>query len=237
MFVLNRYAVLLKQKDTMEALEASLHRDRESLGEEIHKNTLILGENRSLREEVDRLESLFNNKTHSVASFQLKMYNRLSRFIVNIYCPLLAGIDYSNSAIQLVCMHNIPVTLLSHWFKYDKHLSLSLCPCRLSQTHTQLRQEYDSLQLQTKELKTSLNESQLELNRWQARYDQLKEQHQGLDISMTKLDNHCEVSVWDITGWSFFIQAASAESPRLYYTITSRDRYWFQSLKLITFSG
>ncbi|XP_016150208.1 protein Daple [Sinocyclocheilus grahami] len=113
----SKYTVLLKQKDTMEALEASLHRDRESLGEEIHKNTLILGENRCLREEVDRL----------------------------------------------------------------------------TQTHIQLRQEYDSLQLQTKELKTSLNESQLELNRWQARYDQLKEQHQGLDISMTKLDNHCEL--------------------------------------------
>uniref|UniRef100_A0A8C1FSD3 Coiled-coil domain containing 88C n=1 Tax=Cyprinus carpio carpio TaxID=630221 RepID=A0A8C1FSD3_CYPCA len=72
-------------------------------------------------------------------------------------------------------------------------LSLCLCACRLTQTHMQLRQEYDSLQLQTKELKTSLNESQLELNRWQARYDQLKEQHQGLDISMTKLDNHCEL--------------------------------------------
>ncbi|XP_016124454.1 protein Daple-like [Sinocyclocheilus grahami] len=113
----SNYTVLLKQKDAMEALEASLHRDRESLGEEIHKNTLILGENRSLREEVDRL----------------------------------------------------------------------------TQPHMQLRQEYDSLQLQTKELKTSLNESQLELNRWQARYDQLKEQHQGLDISMTKLDNHCEL--------------------------------------------
>uniref|UniRef100_A0A673H646 Protein Daple-like n=1 Tax=Sinocyclocheilus rhinocerous TaxID=307959 RepID=A0A673H646_9TELE len=113
----SKYTVLLKQKDAMETLEASLHRDRESLGEEIHKNTLILGENRSLREEVDRL----------------------------------------------------------------------------TQPHMQLRQEYDSLQLQTKELKTSLNESQLELNRWQARYDQLKEQHQGLDISMTKLDNHCEL--------------------------------------------
>ncbi|KAK2878523.1 hypothetical protein Q8A67_019314 [Cirrhinus molitorella] len=113
----SKYTVLLKQKDAMEALEASLNRDRESLGEEIHKNTLILGENRSLREKVDRL----------------------------------------------------------------------------TQTHMQLKQEYDSLQLQTKELKTSLNESQLELNRWQARYDQLKEQHQGLDISMTKLDNHCEL--------------------------------------------
>uniref|UniRef100_A0A671QNG5 Protein Daple-like n=1 Tax=Sinocyclocheilus anshuiensis TaxID=1608454 RepID=A0A671QNG5_9TELE len=110
----SKYTVLLKQKDAMEALEASLHRDRESLGEEIHKNTLILGENRSLREEVDRLETFLIKKT-----------------------------------------------LIS--------------------------------QFSTKELKTSLNESQLELNRWQARYDQLKEQHQGLDISMTKLDNHCEL--------------------------------------------
>uniref|UniRef100_A0AAR2LTK1 HOOK N-terminal domain-containing protein n=1 Tax=Pygocentrus nattereri TaxID=42514 RepID=A0AAR2LTK1_PYGNA len=105
------------QKDAMEALEASLQRERESLGEEIRKNTLILEENRGLRDEMDRL----------------------------------------------------------------------------SHTHAQLQQEYDSLQHQSKELKTSLNESQLELNRWQARYDQLKEQHQGLDISMTKLDNHCEL--------------------------------------------
>ncbi|XP_042565738.1 protein Daple [Clupea harengus] len=64
---------------------------------------------------------------------------------------------------------------------------------RLSQTHGQLRQEYDGLQVQTKELKTSLNCAQLDLNRWQARFDQLKEQHQGLDISMAKLDNHCEL--------------------------------------------
>ncbi|XP_057200703.1 protein Daple isoform X2 [Triplophysa rosa] len=113
----NKYMVLLKQKDAMEALEASLQTERESLGEEIHKNALMLGENHSLREEMNRV----------------------------------------------------------------------------TRTHVQLRQEYDSLQLQTKELKTSLNESQLELNRWQARFDQLKEQHQGLDISMTKLDNHCEL--------------------------------------------
>ncbi|KAI1895868.1 hypothetical protein AGOR_G00111190 [Albula goreensis] len=64
---------------------------------------------------------------------------------------------------------------------------------RMTQTNEQLRQEHDRLQLQTKELKTSLNESQLDVNRWQARYDQLKEQHQGLDISLTKLDNHCEL--------------------------------------------
>lgn len=46
--------VLLKQKDAMEALESTLQKERESLGEEIHKNALILGENQSLRGEVDR---------------------------------------------------------------------------------------------------------------------------------------------------------------------------------------
>uniref|UniRef100_A0A673YW01 Coiled-coil domain containing 88C n=1 Tax=Salmo trutta TaxID=8032 RepID=A0A673YW01_SALTR len=113
----NKYIVLLKQKDAMEAVESTLQKERESLGEEIHKNALILGENQSLRGEVDRL----------------------------------------------------------------------------TQTHSQLRAEYDGLQVQTKELKTGLNRAQLEVNRWQARYDSMKEQHQGLDISMTKLDNHCEL--------------------------------------------
>uniref|UniRef100_A0A8C9SKT2 Coiled-coil domain containing 88C n=1 Tax=Scleropages formosus TaxID=113540 RepID=A0A8C9SKT2_SCLFO len=113
----NKYAVLLSQKSAMEELEATLHKERESLGAEIQKNTLILGENQSLRGEIDRLK----------------------------------------------------------------------------QAHEQLRKEYDGVQLQSKELKTSLNSAQLELSRWQARYDQLKEQHQGLDISLTKMDNHCEL--------------------------------------------
>ncbi|XP_041710811.2 protein Daple isoform X1 [Coregonus clupeaformis] len=113
----NKYIVLLKQKDAMEAVESTLQKERESLGEEIHKNALILREKQSLRGEVDRL----------------------------------------------------------------------------TQTHSQLRAEYDRLQGQTKELKTSLNRAQLEVNCWQARYDSMKEQHQGLDISMTKLDNHCEL--------------------------------------------
>uniref|UniRef100_A0A8C7HDZ9 Coiled-coil domain containing 88C n=1 Tax=Oncorhynchus kisutch TaxID=8019 RepID=A0A8C7HDZ9_ONCKI len=105
------------QKDAMEAVESTLQKERESVREEIHKNALILGENQSLRGELDRL----------------------------------------------------------------------------TQTHSQLCAEYDGLQVQTKELKTRLNRAQLEVNRWQARYNSMKEQHQGLDISMTKLDNHCEL--------------------------------------------
>ncbi|XP_074091599.1 protein Daple isoform X5 [Macrotis lagotis] len=64
---------------------------------------------------------------------------------------------------------------------------------RVNFLHGQLKGEYEELHSHTKELKTSLNNSQLELNRWQARFDELKEQHQSMDISMTKLDNHCEL--------------------------------------------
>ncbi|XP_060119316.1 protein Daple isoform X2 [Heteronotia binoei] len=64
---------------------------------------------------------------------------------------------------------------------------------RVNFLHNQLKTEYEGLHLHTKELKTSLNNSHLELNRWQARYDELKEQHQTMDISLTKLDSHCEL--------------------------------------------
>ncbi|XP_062946735.1 protein Daple isoform X2 [Cynocephalus volans] len=64
---------------------------------------------------------------------------------------------------------------------------------RVSFLHHQLKGEYEELHAHTKELKTSLNNSQLELNRWQARFDELKQQHQSMDISLTKLDNHCEL--------------------------------------------
>lgn len=66
-------------------------------------------------------------------------------------------------------------------------------PSRVNFLHHQLKGEYEELHAHTKELKTSLNNAQLELNRWQARFDELKEQHQTMDISLTKLDNHCEV--------------------------------------------
>ncbi|NXR27724.1 DAPLE protein, partial [Cinclus mexicanus] len=64
---------------------------------------------------------------------------------------------------------------------------------RVNFLHNQLKAEYEGLHSHTKELKTSLNNSQLELNRWQARYDELKEQHQSMEISLTKLENHCEL--------------------------------------------
>ncbi|XP_036102204.1 protein Daple-like [Molossus molossus] len=50
----------------------------------------------------------------------------------------------------------------------------------------QLKGEREELHTHIKVLESSLHHSQLELNDWQAQFDQLKEQHQSLDY-------HCEV--------------------------------------------
>ncbi|KAM4625374.1 protein Daple isoform 1-T1 [Polymixia lowei] len=63
----------------------------------------------------------------------------------------------------------------------------------LTERQSQLSEQWEGLQQRTNELKSSLSSAQLETNRWMARYDTLNEQHQGLDIAMAKLDNHCEL--------------------------------------------
>ncbi|XP_075138491.1 protein Daple isoform X2 [Leptodactylus fuscus] len=64
---------------------------------------------------------------------------------------------------------------------------------RLKFLHGELQEEYNNLHKHTKDTKSSLNNAQMELNRWQARFDELKEQHQTMDITLTKLDNRCEL--------------------------------------------
>ena len=88
------------------------------------------------------------------------------------------------------------VAQLRQGWERPSALRLSTPAPRVNFLHHQLKGEYEELHSHTKELKTSLNNSQLELNRWQARFDELKEQNQSMDISLTKLDNHCEVRPW-----------------------------------------
>ncbi|XP_069806824.1 protein Daple isoform X2 [Dendropsophus ebraccatus] len=64
---------------------------------------------------------------------------------------------------------------------------------RLKFLHSELQSEYNTLHKHTKDMKGSLNNAQMELNRWQAKFDELKEQHQTMDITLTKLDNRCEL--------------------------------------------
>uniref|UniRef100_A0A3Q1EY15 Coiled-coil domain containing 88C n=1 Tax=Acanthochromis polyacanthus TaxID=80966 RepID=A0A3Q1EY15_9TELE len=64
---------------------------------------------------------------------------------------------------------------------------------RLTENHSQQTEQSEGLQQRVNELKSSLSSSQLEVSRWMTRYDSLMEQHQGLDLTMTKLDNHCEL--------------------------------------------
>lgn len=60
---------------------------------------------------------------------------------------------------------------------------------------SQLHQSEQSKEFQQRvhELKGSLSSTELEVSKWKARYDALMEQHQGLDLTMTDLDNRCEV--------------------------------------------
>lgn len=58
----------------------------------------------------------------------------------------------------------------------------------------QQSEQCEGLQQRINEYKSSLGSAQMEERQWMAQYDSLMEKHQGLDLTMTKLDNHCEVS-------------------------------------------
>ncbi|XP_078145481.1 protein Daple [Centroberyx gerrardi] len=75
----------------------------------------------------------------------------------------------------------------------QENLQLKTEVDRLTESQSQLSEQWEGLQQRTNEMKSSLSSSQLEVSRWMAQYDTLLEQHQGLDLSMTKLDNHCEL--------------------------------------------
>ncbi|KAI3367988.1 hypothetical protein L3Q82_026814, partial [Scortum barcoo] len=75
----------------------------------------------------------------------------------------------------------------------QENLQLKTEVDRLTQSQSQQSEQCEGLQQRVNELKSSLSSSQLETSRLMAQYDSLMEQHQGLDLTMTKLDNHCEL--------------------------------------------
>lgn len=75
----------------------------------------------------------------------------------------------------------------------QENLQLKTEVDRLTENQSQQSEQSEGLQQRLNELKSSLSTAQLEQSRWMARYDSLMEQHQGLDLTMTKLDNHCEL--------------------------------------------
>ncbi|KAJ3613728.1 hypothetical protein NHX12_019974, partial [Muraenolepis orangiensis] len=64
---------------------------------------------------------------------------------------------------------------------------------RATQSQSQLFEQCEGLHQRTNELKILLSSAQTETSHWMKQYDSLMEQHRGLDLSMTKLDNHCEL--------------------------------------------
>ncbi|XP_033991106.1 protein Daple isoform X2 [Trematomus bernacchii] len=64
---------------------------------------------------------------------------------------------------------------------------------RLAESQSQQSGQCEGLQHRVNDMKGLLSSSQQEVSRWMAQHDSLMEQHQGLDLTMTKLDNHCEL--------------------------------------------
>ncbi|XP_013771033.1 protein Daple [Pundamilia nyererei] len=75
----------------------------------------------------------------------------------------------------------------------QENLQLKTDVDRLSESQSQQAEQSKGLQQRLNELKSSLSSSQLEVSQCMAQYDSLMEQHQTLDLTMTKLDNHCEL--------------------------------------------
>ncbi|XP_030247634.1 protein Daple isoform X2 [Sparus aurata] len=80
-----------------------------------------------------------------------------------------------------------------HRLLQQENLQLKTEVERLTENQSQQSEQSEGLKQRMNELKKSLSSTQLEVSRWMARYDALMEQHQGLDLTMTKLDNHCEL--------------------------------------------
>uniref|UniRef100_A0A674PNU9 Coiled-coil domain containing 88C n=1 Tax=Takifugu rubripes TaxID=31033 RepID=A0A674PNU9_TAKRU len=89
---------------------------------------------------------------------------------------------------QLICQHT---TLKGKLRAIEgEHRTLQ---SKFTESHLQQSGQSKEFQQRIHELKGSLSSSELEVSQWKARYDTLMEQHQGLDLTMTKLDNHCEL--------------------------------------------
>lgn len=98
--------------------------------------------------------------------------------------------DRYSGADRIIHFAFHPLTQKSFFFS----LVSLFAPFRLSESYSHQTEQSKVLQQRMNDLKSSLSLAQQDLSQWVARYDSLMEQHQGLDLTMTKLDNHCEVN-------------------------------------------
>ncbi|XP_063295826.1 protein Daple isoform X2 [Pelobates fuscus] len=171
---------LLRQKEELKVIHDSLLHDHRHLGSLYERQSA-------------EYEGLINQ--YSALKTQHKSLEQMHRSLEDSYKNLLKHkneleeldhiLKVEREALQQEKRKNLITTNENQKLKEELD--------GLNFLHTELKEEYTSLHKHTKDMKTSLNNSQMELNRWQARFDELKVQHQDMDISLSKLDNHCEL--------------------------------------------
>ncbi|KAM8920704.1 protein Daple isoform 1-T1 [Pelodytes ibericus] len=171
---------LLRQKEELKTTHESLLHDHDYLGSLYERQSTeyegLISQHSSLKTQHKSLEQAHRGLEESYNNL-LKHKNELEE-LENI-------LKTENEFLQQEKRKDLIATNENQKLKEELE--------RLNFLHGELQEEYTTLHKHTKDTKTSLNNAQMELNRWQARFDELKEQHQSMDISLTKLDNHCEL--------------------------------------------
>ncbi|KAM4663982.1 protein Daple [Discoglossus pictus] len=171
---------VLRQKEELKVTYESLLRDHEHLASLHERQSVeyegLISQHSSLKAQHKSLEQTHRNLEEGYNSLmqQKKELDELDNTLKT-----------EREVLQQEKRKNMMVTSENQKLKEELN--------RLNFMHGELQEEYNNLHKHTKELKTTFNNAQMELNRWQARFDDLKEQHQTMDISLTKLDNHCEL--------------------------------------------
>ncbi|XP_018085911.1 protein Daple isoform X2 [Xenopus laevis] len=172
--------ILQQQKEHLRVTHESLLQDHEQLGSLYERQSAeyegMISQHSSLKSQYKSLEQAHRSLEESYSTL-IKHKKELE--------DLDAVLKKEQDVLQQERRKNFVAMEENQKLKTDLE--------RLNFLHGELQTEYSSLHKHTKEVKTSLNNAQMELNRWQARFDELKEQHQTMDISLTKLDNHCEL--------------------------------------------
>ncbi|XP_069064272.1 protein Daple isoform X2 [Pleurodeles waltl] len=176
----NEIESIQKQRDELKAVHESLLRD--------HEHLVTLHERQSTEYEM-LIKQHSNLKTvHKSLEMDHKQlqesYNSLKKYKAELE-ELDIVLRTEREVLQQERRKNAVAASENQKLKEDLD--------RLNFLHNQLKEEYTGLHTHTKDLKTSLNQAQLEVNHWQVRVDELKDQHQNMDISLTKMDNHCEL--------------------------------------------
>ncbi|XP_059536712.1 protein Daple-like, partial [Myotis daubentonii] len=200
-FPFNRYKDQLQHKAALEQLGTLLTTEREALQQEQRTSTMAAEENQRLQRELDRANSLHQQ----LKGEQEELQTHTKKLQTSL----------NNTQLQAQC-EGLKVEL-EELYALNKELQADA---------NELLTEYKELLTDNKELQLSLNDTQWEVNSWQARYEELKGQQEELQTHSKKLQTSLDNTQLEVNHWQAQYEGLKAEQEELYalnkelYTLT-----------------